>query len=369
MHQYFKSLGCLLLLIFSTTSIQAQPPCTLSLDSIYLDTLQSDCNHLFFKYKYSGGTPSAYKWTYGDGNSCGCYKPHNTYTKNGTFMVCGRIQDANGCADSLCLPFTVYCSNPCDLSPIGIYSYDTVSYNCRDYEFVAWISANAKRKVWLFGDGDSANTSFATHTFYKNGTYHAQMIVQDSIGCGDTAKLEITVDCGSNLPCPLSIQSIDTMSLSDCWTKQFKANCNKLPLSAWWQYGDNNSGLSPLITQHTYADTGLYALALYVKDSSGCADTFFRKVAVYCPKPNSNLPTFVDDLSALKVYPMPVVNDLHIDWAEDAYFTIADLTGKAVIQSTLQASKTIDCSRLNSGLYCLIVSTQNRIYKSYFTKL
>ena len=364
-----KKLCLLFLLLYSAINLKAQAPCTLSIDSIYLDTLQSNCNHLFFKYKYSGGTPSAYKWTYGDGNTCGCYKPHNTYIKNGTFMVCGRIQDVNGCADSLCVPFKVNCSNPCDLSPIGIYSFDTVSYNCRDYEFVAWISANAKRKVWLFGDGDSANTSFATHTFYKNGIYHAQMIVQDSIGCGDTAMLEINVNCGSNLPCPLSIQSIDTMTSSDCWTKQFKANCNKSPLSAWWQFGDNTSGLAPLITQHTYSDTGLFEVALYVKDSSGCADTFFRKVSVYCPKSKTNLPAFIEASSSFMVYPMPVMNDLHINWPDNADYSIADFTGKIIVQSAIQPLETIDCSQLPSGYYCLILNAQNRMYKSYFIKL
>lgn len=364
----FKTLLSMVLLTLLANALKAQTPCTLSLDSIYLDTVLSNCNHLYFKYKISGGTPTSYKWTYGDGHSCGCYKPHNAYNKNATYTVCGKIQDINGCADSLCLPFTVNCSNPCDLSEIGIYSYDTVSYNCRDYEFVAWISANAKRKVWLFGDGDSANTTFATHTFYKNGQYQAKMIVQDSIGCADTANVLVNVDCVSNLPCPLAILSIDTLSLADCWTKQFTAKCSKQPLNAWWQYGDNVSGMAPLITQHTYKDTGLYAIALYVKDSSGCADTMFTHMPVYCSKNNQAIIGINDDHTLL-LYPMPVTDELQIAGAFEGQVIITDITGKIVLQSTLNQAKAIPCVQLKAGLYLLNLQTENRTYKSKFMKL
>ena len=358
----------LFLAVFATTS-KAQTPCTLSLDSVYLDTVLSNCNHLYFKYKYSGGTPSAYKWTYGDGHTCGCYKPHNMYTKNATYSVCGRIQDANGCADSLCLPFTVNCSNPCDLSEIAIYSFDTVSYNCREYEFVAWVSGNAKRKVWLFGDGDSANTSYALHSYYKNGHYNAKMIVQDSIGCGDTANVSFDIMCKANLPCPLQVLSIDTLSLKDCWTKEFTAHCTKQPMNLWWQFGDLSSGFGPINTSHQYHDSGLYQLALYVQDSSGCSDTFYRAVEVNCSKG-----TAIDFLSLkpyneLHVYPMPVETIMYFEFPITGQLEITDISGKRVFEVDIATETSVNCAHLQPGVYQISIYSEKTIHRSKFLKL
>jgi PKD repeat protein len=355
MKRFYFLLFCLIAMV----SIQAQPPCQLSLDSIYIDQAASNCNHLYFKYKVSGGTVSSQNWTYGDGNSCGCYKPKNFYTKNGTYQVCGRIQDANGCKDSLCITVNVNCTNPCDLSEIGIYSFDTVSYNCNEYEFVSFVSPNAKRIVWEFGDGDSSNSKYALHTFNKNGNFKVRLIVQDSISCGDTANLDITINCDQKAPCDFKINKMDSISKGNCKTKGFELKCTKTPKDVKWHYGDGNSETSGQKVQHSYKDTGIYIVCAIATDSVGCLDTICLSIKITCPKSNSLHFSSIDQAS---IYPSPFSSYLNIKLESDASIAVYDQKQAIVYESDFKSGiVNLDLSKLSSGLYFISIKTSETL--------
>jgi PKD repeat protein len=354
-----KRVYFLLFCLIAIVSVQAQPPCQLSLDSIFIDQSTSNCNHLYFKYKVSGGTVSSYYWTYGDGNSCGCIKPKNFYTKNGNYQVCGRIQDANGCKDSLCITVKVNCTNPCDLSEIGIYSFDTVSYNCNEYEFVSFVSPNAKRIVWEFGDGDSSNSKYSLHTFQKNGNYKVRLIVQDSISCGDTANLDITINCDQKAPCDFKINRIDTITKGNCKTKGYNLNCNKNPKEVKWNFGDGNSETSGKQTQHAYKDTGVYEVCAIATDTVGCSDTTCVTIKVKCPK-SSGFDNF--DIDRTRIYPSPFTIYLNVKLESDATISVYDQKHALVYESDLKNGiANLDLSKLSKGLYFLSIKTAKAI--------
>jgi PKD repeat protein len=355
MKRFYFLLFCLI----ASASIQAQPPCQLSLDSIYIDQAASNCNHLYFKYKVSGGTASSYNWTYGDGNGCGCIKPKNFYTKNGTYQVCGKIQDANGCKDSLCITVNVNCTNPCDLSEIGIYSFDTVSYNCNEYEFVSFVSPNAKRIVWEFGDGDSSNSKYALHTFNKNGNFKVRLIVQDSISCGDTANLDITINCDQKAPCDFKINKMDSISKGNCKTKGFELKCTKTPKDVKWHYGDGNSETSGQKVQHSYKDTGIYIVCAIATDSVGCLDTICLSIKITCPKSNSLHFSSIDQAI---IYPSPFSSYLNIKLESDASIAVYDQKQAIVYESDFKSGiVNLDLSKLSSGLYFISIKTSETL--------
>lgn len=349
----------LLILLFLTFSIKAQTPCQLSLDSIYLDNAYSNCNHLYFKYNVSGGNASSYYWTYGDGNSCGCYKPKNFYTKNGNYQVCGKIQDANGCKDSLCITVNVNCTNPCDLSEIGIYSFDTVSYNCNEYEFVSFISPNAKRIVWEFGDGDSSNSLYALHTYHTNGKYTVRLIAQDSLSCGDTAILEVNIDCEQKLPCNFNINAIDTSSTSDCKQKSFVLKSNHQPKEVTWNFGDGLTLKSNGTVQHQFKDTGIYEICAIAIDSFDCSDTLCIDIVVSCPK-SSAINLF--GKTSFQIFPLPFHAILQIGNAENGSICLYDQRFSKVFESVcINGLNEYNLSYLESGFYYLAVQTNETV--------
>lgn len=363
-----KGFYALLCLILSTFSLQAQTPCQLSLDDIYLDTAASDCNHLFFKYKISGGTATSFLWNYGDGNSCTCLHPKNAYNRNGNFDVCGRIQDANGCADSLCKSFTVYCSDPCHLSELGIFSMDSSSFTCSEFEFITITSSNTKKVHWDFGDGDTAGSKYEVHDFKANGVYNVRLIINDSINCADTANLQVTVDCPPSHFCDFKLL-LDTLPDSGK-TKHFRIKTNKPYVKLWWDYGDTKGEYGDSVTEHTYYNVipTSYTVCVHGYDSSGCEDTVCVTVYVHGDDTSHSM---LNSIRAHNLYSGLITgsDQLSIKLLKPCRFSMIDASAKLVLSGTLEeGQQTVDIRMLSSGIYTLLLGSDNlvipiRIYK------
>jgi len=354
-----KSFYLFLLLILSGQAF-AQPPCQLSLDSIQLDMSNSTCNYLQFKYKVSGGTPTAYSWTYGDGNGCSCIKPKHFYTANGSYQVCGRIQDANGCADSLCATFIVNCSDPCDLSEIGIFSLDTLSYSCNEMEFITITSTNARKIRWDFGDGDTSDSKYVVHTYTSKGQYKVRLIVQDSIACADTADLTVDITCSLTEPCSMQIQSVDTAGGANCKTKRFTLFTTKPYQFVYWNYGDGSLDTGMRIRTKVYADTGVFNLCVIAEDSFQCRDTLCRPIRVSCPNTASLSET---DFANNRIYPSPFSRELNLVLALPGTIQLFDTGMKMLMSKDSEAGlSTLDLSFLRAGIYLLCIENAQGRY-------
>lgn len=339
-----------LTLLFSVLNVQSQ--CTIQLDEVYLDTAASGCNNKVFKYKISGGTATSFSWDYGDGNSCTCIHPKNRYNKNGTFQLCGKIQDANGCRDSLCITVNVNCSNPCDLSEIGIYSADTLSYDCNDIEFNAIVSSNTKHLKWDFGDGDSSSNKYIIHTFKKKGQYNVVLIIRDSINCADTAEWTVDVLC-DKIICEQFLTKLDIISLARSNMKQLNVSSTKTPLYYWWQYGDGNSGYGPASVNYTYQDSGIMQICVYAKDSIGCNDTICDMTRIILPKDNS-ITTPNDILNQILVHSIPSQQLISISIPMEGNIKMFTINGQLVYSGQLkEGDNTISTEGLSNGLYLL----------------
>lgn len=339
-----------LTLLFSIFTAQSQ--CTIQLDDVYLDTAASTCNYKVFKYKISGGTATAFSWDYGDGNSCTCIHPKNRYNKNGSFQLCGKIQDANGCRDSLCITVNVNCSNPCDLSEIGIYSADTLSYDCNDIEFNAIVSSNTKYLKWDFGDGDSSNQKYTIHTFKKKGNYNVVLIIRDSINCADTAKWSIDILCDKVI-CERFLTQLDIINLARSNMKQMNVSSTKTPKYYWWQFGDGNSGFGQSSVNHTYNDSGEMEVCVYAQDSMGCSDTICKKTLIILPKDNS-INSVKNILDLILVNSIPSQHLVSISIQMNATFQLFTVNGLLVNSGQLiKGNNTISTEGMNSGMYLL----------------
>lgn len=350
-----RKIYSLLFFINLLSGLSAQGPCQLKLEEVYLDTAASDCNHLFFKYKVSGGTVSNYYWNYGDGNSCTCLHPKHTYTQNGTFQLCGRIEDANGCKDSMCISVTVNCANPCDLSEIGIYSADTLSYSCNEYEFNSIVSKNTKVLNWDFGDGNSSGDAFTTHKYSKNGSYNVRLIIKDSIDCADTADWLVQVNC-KDVPCDMRILTIDTSTGPDCHNKRFSITTSKPAKSIWWQYGDGNSGFGNATEIHYYADSGNYEVCVYAYDSFNCVDTACFNLLVNCPGKNSD----IDQIESYKWVYSSIFNEtITFESTVEASYQLIDINGRVLKKGLVTLGKNlISTDEFVKGVYTLVIENQ-----------
>lgn len=357
-------------LVFFILSIsQCMSQCTLKFDYIVLDTTQGDCSHLYFKYAVSGGNASGYEWDYGDGNHCTCIHPKNFYNSNGTFDVCAKVRDINGCRDSMCITVKVNCQNPCDLSPIGIYSWDTLQLDCAEYEFSTFVSSNAKVIRWTYGDGDTAHGTYNIHKYKSNGTYPVRLLVQDSIQCADTVDLVLEVDCIKEVQCNFNITSLDTVLFSnDCLKVEFRLTTNSAVSKVNWDFGDGSGTMGGASVLHSYSDTGWYTLKAIAENTDHCKDTAEIRVHVACEGH-----TDVKNSWQTKVYlyPNPFQNYLNVSGINtQAMVIVRDATGKPVYQKESSSGfRTIGLGELMPGLYLIEVITDEGVLRARIQKL
>ncbi len=350
-----------LILLFLTFSFSAwAQPCSVRFTSITENTTNSTCNYKDFDFTLSGGTPQSYKWYYGDGNNCTCNKPKNFYTTNDTFTLIGIVYDANGCADSVFKQVIIQCDNPCDLSEIGIYSADTLSYSCNEMEFNAIVSQNTETLTWYFGDGDSSNNAFEVHDYAENGEYEVFVVVKDAIGCADTAQFTININCEVEDTCAFRITSIDTSSGSDCLTKIFKLKTNEPIQSSIVSMGDGNSLINQSNFSYQYPDTGKYTVIAFAQNNKGCKDSMNIEIAVVCPKENTNISDA--QIESMLVQHLPQVQQLNINSFHPCEVIILNSYGGKVLQQNFDKGvHTIDLHSLQSGFYVVYYKNYNGI--------
>lgn len=338
-------------------------PCLVKFTDLKEVTEASTCNYKEFEYTLNNSA-SGFKWIYGDGNSCTCHRPKNFYKKNDTFQLIGIVYDVNGCADSVFKDVIIHCDNPCDLSDISIYSADTLSYSCNEIEFNALKSPNTKQLTWYFGDGDSSKNAFDVHTYQTNGLYSVYVVAIDSIGCSDTAFLDLNINCATfETPCSLKIDSISLTKSNNCKIINYQIYTNQN--ARVYYLSVNQSSFTKVAKKgfYEFLDTGVYDLCVISQDSLDCKDTLYKTVKINCPNVFSTSTIKQHDF---RIYPIPAKQTLNLEIQKPVYVELFDVYGRLILElQTLETITPIDIQSLQSGVYVLKI---DHLYTKQFTK-
>ena len=138
---------------------------------------------------------------------------------------------------------------------------------------------------WDFGDGSTATSQFASHTYSDTGIFTVQLIVNPGTICSDTAYCDVYVypnligamiaagGC-PNTPIPFQDASTSTYGGINSWQ---------------WSFGDGGTSTEQN-PEHTYSNPGPYNITLIVGTSFGCADTVNQTINVYPADPETTTP-------------------------------------------------------------------------------
>ncbi|MFF1632848.1 PKD domain-containing protein [Leifsonia sp. NPDC058248] len=149
------------------------------------------------------GTVASYAWDFGDGSTGTGVNPTHVYGSAGTFTVSLTVTDGQGLAGTAVthdvttvlppnqLPTASFTATPNGLA-VGV---DGTASNDPDGTIASY--------AWDFGDGGTATTSTANHTYATGGTYPVQLTVTDNRGGTNTATKSVTVTA----PPPAAIAS------------------------------------------------------------------------------------------------------------------------------------------------------------------
>jgi PKD repeat protein len=209
-------------------------------------------------------------WNFGDGTQGSGPTPVHTYAAAGTYAVTLTAQTAAGTTATATTSATVAAgtapSGAPTASPGGPYAGAagaSVSFNGSGSSDP---NSLALTYFWQFGDGSSANTANATHSFAQGGTYSAVLTVSNgtsSSSAGTTA----TITGAALAPMVASAGGPYTVAVNQPLTLSGANSTSPSgrQLNFAWDFGDGFSGTgsNPI---HVYTTQGTYTAHLNVND-------------------------------------------------------------------------------------------------------
>ena len=244
------------------------PPCsayfTYSTDSLNQNGVQfydqSANNPVSWSWSFSGGTPATSTQQ----------NPLVTYSTPGTYIACLSIVDAFGDTCSYCDSIYYY---PCNLSA-------GFTVNTSNDPQVTFTNTTTGGYIpiyyWNFGDGNTAWTKDATHTYQFAGTYVACMSVYDSINfCNDTYCDTIVITNAPNQPCTALFAAYpDSMpnQPNPIYFVDMSTGGSNPIISWFWNFGDGSTS-TVQNPNHQYAQPGNYWVCLTVTTASSTCST------------------------------------------------------------------------------------------------
>ena len=123
--------------------------------------------------------------------------------------------------------------------------------------------------TWDFGDGSSGTGASPTATYATAGTYTVSVTVSDGDGGQDTTTGTVVVTDVAPAVTSLTGDATLDEGSAGTWTAAGEDAGSATGLVFAWDFGDGGSQTAVTTASHTYADDGVFTLAVTVTDDEG----------------------------------------------------------------------------------------------------
>ena len=221
------------------------------------------------------GSPTAWKWNFGDGNTSTDRNPVHTFNKSGLYSVTLTASNANG-GNALTKSNYIAVSNVLN-TPVTSFSTSPTSGNVPlTVNFTDQSIGSPAAWKWNFGDGNTSTDTNPVHKYNKTGNYTVALTTSNANGSDTVQKysyISVSSENGSVMSNPGYIVPITTFlatptSGSAPITVGFTDQSKGSPTSWKWTFGDGNTSTekNPV---HTYNKSGLYPVILTASNANG----------------------------------------------------------------------------------------------------
>lgn len=270
------------------------------------------------------------------------------------FMVC----------DSANVTYNCYAS---------FYGFD--SSNTGDYYFIDMSYGSGLSYAWDFGDGNTSNQQYPTHTF-ANGTYTVCLTVSSG-SCSDTYCQTITV---GGPACNAYFYSYVDSLTSTVYVVNLSNNTSG-NLTYAWDFGDGNTS-NLQYPSHTYGSTGIYYVCLTVADMF-CTSTYCDSIGITQFMVDGSRSGFtinviapsalgmeeeMNTISEVNLYPNPATENVSLEYnatiSGNHSISLVDVTGKLIYTENFSAQKGNNLKQINlngveAGVYFITIADEN----------
>mgnify|MGYP002407277162 FL=1 len=213
----------------------------------------------------STGSPTSWKWNFGDGKTSTFRNPAYTYTKAGKYTVSLTVKNSAGTNTKTIKDYITVKTVP--VKPVAAFSASPTSgYAPLKVTFTDKSANSPTSWKWSFGDGKTSTSKSPAYTYSKAGKYTVSLTVKNAAGSSTkTIKNYIVVN---TLKAPVASFSAKPTSGKAPLNVQFTDKSSNIPTSWKWSFGDGtySTAKNPV---HKYSKVGKYTASLTVKNVKG----------------------------------------------------------------------------------------------------
>jgi YVTN family beta-propeller protein len=208
----------------------------------------------------SAGSPTKWKWTFGDGKTSTIQNPTHKYSNLGNYTVSLTATNAEGNSTTIKTDYIKVVTKP-----VANFSAKSTSGKAPlDVAFTDTSTGVLTGWIWDFGDGSKSFLQSPIHKYSKAGIYTVNLTVKNAAGRDTVTKKELisviskpVANFTGNITsgkAPLNVEFTDTSTgVASGWI---------------WDFGDGSRSFVENPT-HKYSRVGTYTVNLAVKNAAG----------------------------------------------------------------------------------------------------
>jgi PKD repeat protein len=226
----------------------------------------------------STGSPTSWKWSFGDGTYSTQKNPVHAYSKAGKYTVSLMVKNSRG-SGSVIKSSYINIVNKLKAPVAAFSAYPTSGNTPLKVTFTDKSEEKPTSWKWNFGDGTYSTQKNPVHVYSKAGKYTVSLIVKNAAGKSTVTGFGY-INVAATLKTPVSAFSAYPTSGKTPLKVQFIDKSTGSPSSWKWSFGNGkySTAKNPV---NTYSKEGKYTVTLTVKNIRGSSTkTMYRYVKV-----------------------------------------------------------------------------------------
>ncbi len=299
----------------------------------------------------SVGSPDAWLWDFGDGNSSTEQNPVHTYILSGSYTVSLTVSDPIGSSMETKPDYIVVSA----LAPVANFSASITAGDVPlEVTFADASTGEIDTWFWDFGDGETSGFQFPVHTYSQIGTFTVTLTVTGPGGSSMATQTDYITTVGvppiaEFSAMPTSGQAPLLVQFTDLTTGD---------VNTWnWSFGDGQTS-EEQNPSHEYLTPGNFTVSLTASGVGG-SHTVTKEDFVL-------IPVGINEQSseAIVVYPNPAHDMLMIVFQDDIDRRIDLYSTDGRLMKTHQGNQQtveLNLHGLPLGVYSLVVNSDNQV--------
>jgi PKD repeat protein len=208
----------------------------------------------------SAGSPTKWKWTFGDGTTSTIRNPTHKYSNLGNYTVSLTATNAEGNSTTIKTDYIKVVTKPV----ADFFAKPTSGKAPLNVAFTDTSTGVLTGWIWNFGDGSKSFLQSPIHKYSKAGVYTVSLTVKNAAGRDTVTKKELI----SVISKPVANFTGNITSGKAPLNVEFTDTSTGVASGRIWDFGDGSRSFVENPT-HKYSRAGKYTVNLTVKNAAG----------------------------------------------------------------------------------------------------